>query len=59
MNWYNEKVKSHSTYTATKIVSALDILYPPFALVVIKTLALARNEKFSVHVFGKAIEIFF
>ena len=51
MSWYSEKIKINSAYAIVRRINALDILYPPFACLIIKLFAKARSEKLSVCIY--------
>lgn len=51
MNWYDKKIKSYPAYSATKLVSDLDVLYPPFAVHIVKIFAIARKEGLPVCIY--------
>lgn len=51
MSWYEENIKKHPQYASMKVVSDLDILYPPFAFCILKTFATARKEGLRVCIY--------
>jgi len=64
MNWYNNKIKAHPNYNSKKLTVDIDILYPPFAFLVIKTFALSRSEKLRICIYetyrsqGRQLDLF-
>jgi hypothetical protein len=51
MNWYEEKIKKHPAFISTKLTADLDVLYPPFALNILKTFAISRKEGLSTFIY--------
>lgn len=51
MNWHQEKIKKHPQCTNTQLVSDVDILYPPFALAILKIFAKAREAGLGICIY--------
>lgn len=51
MSWYEDKIKKYPQYTSSKLVTDLDILYPPFALNILKIFVTARKEGLSICIY--------
>lgn len=51
MGWYSEKIKTSPAYRLFERVSALDLLYPPFATSLVKLFATARSESLPIMIF--------
>lgn len=51
MNWYQDKIKQHKQYQSLKVISDIDVLYPPMAFLIIKLFINAYKEGLKVCIF--------
>ncbi len=51
MNWYDDVIKKSPKYLSPTLVNDVDLLYPKFLLLILKTFVTARKEGLSVTLF--------